>query len=140
VSVPFETEPKQGVDLLFHVTEDSFPKDGKICYRDERCIILEVQGQIYRYQGVLDTGRDFLWRSRITLKQESQNVFSVFIHAQSGRKEEKYLTEKQLLTMAGFEYLMVHRKRVILHASLINFQNQGIVFSAPSGTGKSTQA
>src|SRR5699024_660732 len=78
VSVPFETEPKQGVDLLFHVTEDSFPKDGKICYRDERCIILEVQGQIYRYQGVLDTGRDFLWRSRITLKQEGQNVFPVF--------------------------------------------------------------
>ena len=77
VSVPFETEPKQGVDLLFHVTEDSFPKDGKICYQDERCIILEVQGQIYRYQGVLDTGGDFLWRSRITLKQESQNVFPV---------------------------------------------------------------
>lgn len=45
-----------------------------------------------------------------------------------------------LLNMLGLEQLMLRHDGLILHASLIRWQGQGILFSAPSGTGKSTQA
>ena len=40
----------------------------------------------------------------------------------------------------GFDAHLAKEKKLILHASFIAFQNKAILFSAPSGTGKSTQA
>lgn len=45
-----------------------------------------------------------------------------------------------LLNMLGLEKLLLGYEGLILHASLVCWQGQGILFSAPSGTGKSTQA
>ena len=39
-----------------------------------------------------------------------------------------------------FEDLLLRRGAMILHCSLVRWQNTAILFSAPSGTGKSTQA
>lgn len=40
----------------------------------------------------------------------------------------------------SLETLLLHYNGFILHSSFIRWQQQGILFSAPSGTGKSTQA
>lgn len=40
----------------------------------------------------------------------------------------------------GLETLLIRHNRLLLHASFIRHNNRGILFSAPSGTGKSTQA
>ena len=40
----------------------------------------------------------------------------------------------------GWEQFLIQRNRVILHASLIETQFGGLIFSGPSGIGKSTQA
>ena len=45
-----------------------------------------------------------------------------------------------LLNMLGLESLFLKQEVLILHASFIRWHDQGILFSAPSGTGKSTQA
>lgn len=45
-----------------------------------------------------------------------------------------------ILNMLGLEYLLLRHKGLILHSSFIHWKNMGILFSAPSGTGKSTQA
>lgn len=37
-------------------------------------------------------------------------------------------------------YILLHRRGLIFHASYIGCEGQGILFTAPSGTGKSTQA
>lgn len=47
---------------------------------------------------------------------------------------------KTVLNSIAAEHLLASRHGVILHASYIDWQGQGILFSAPSGTGKSTQA
>lgn len=39
-----------------------------------------------------------------------------------------------------FEKILLKYNGIILHSSFINFENKAILFSAPSGTGKSTQA
>lgn len=47
---------------------------------------------------------------------------------------------RYLINMVGLERLLLHHEGLILHASFISWQGRGILFSAPSGTGKSTQA
>lgn len=50
---------------------------------------------------------------------------------------EEYLTE---LLMAGFYSHVSQRETLLLHASAVKFNGKAVIFSAPSGTGKTTQA
>ena len=140
ICAPFTCAPQEGIDFVFRISEEPFPEAAEVYYRDKRSVLLKHDGELYRYTGVLDTGREILWRSCIPIGQKKQRIFLVFLREKNIRERKKRFTEKQLLTMAGFEYVLIHHERVILHASLISFRNQGIVFTAPSGTGKSTQA
>ena len=47
---------------------------------------------------------------------------------------------RYLLNMLGLEQLLLTYNGLILHSSFIRWQGHGILFSAPPGTGKSTQA
>ena len=47
---------------------------------------------------------------------------------------------KNIYTAFGLESILLHFDAIILHSSFIKWKNMGILFSAPSGTGKSTQA
>ncbi|MBR6951948.1 MAG: hypothetical protein IKH56_09520 [Oscillospiraceae bacterium] len=54
---------------------------------------------------------------------------------------EKYMDyADNLLTLMDLEATLLDFGALLLHASLIRWQGKGIVFTAPSGTGKSTQA
>lgn len=50
------------------------------------------------------------------------------------------ITEKYLWAGVGLQYILLHQSHLIFHASYINVHGNGIIFVAPSGTGKSTQA
>lgn len=45
-----------------------------------------------------------------------------------------------ILNMIGIEKILLRQQALILHASFVKWNQMGILFSAPSGTGKSTQA
>lgn len=47
---------------------------------------------------------------------------------------------RYLLNMLGLEALLLRHDGLILHSSFVRWNGRGILFSAPSGTGKSTQA
>ena len=54
---------------------------------------------------------------------------------------ERYMNYTQnLITLMDIEATMLDFGALILHASFIRWDGKGIIFSAPSGTGKSTQA
>ncbi len=48
--------------------------------------------------------------------------------------------KRNVVTMMDLEATLLHFDSLILHASFIRYNGKGVVFSAPSGTGKSTQA
>lgn len=45
-----------------------------------------------------------------------------------------------LLEMLAADYFLLEKDAMVLHSSFIRWQGKGILFTAPSGTGKSTQA
>ena len=49
-------------------------------------------------------------------------------------------TSKAVVDLLGLESVMLHRHALLLHAAFIRSNGRGILFTAPSGTGKSTQA
>lgn len=71
-----------------------------------------------------------------------------FIPIKENHYEVRYLKEKEsyieysrnLLEIINIEQILNNFNAFILHSSFIKWKNKGILFSAPSGTGKSTQA
>lgn len=55
-------------------------------------------------------------------------------------QEEQIAYTKNLLMLLGLESFLLQFDGLLLHASLVDWQGRGILFCAPSGTGKSTQA
>lgn len=54
---------------------------------------------------------------------------------------ERYLrSERALLNHLSLEALFLNKEAFVLHSSFIKYQENGLLFFAPSGTGKSTQA
>lgn len=57
------------------------------------------------------------------------------------RGKESYMNYSHNLSdLLGLETLLLRFQGLLLHASFIRWEGKGILFSAPSGTGKSTQA
>lgn len=50
------------------------------------------------------------------------------------------LTEKYFWAGVALQYILIHNQHLVFHASYIKVNDKGIIFAAPSGTGKSTQA
>lgn len=53
---------------------------------------------------------------------------------------EMLSNERYFLTAIGFNHLLLLQETLILHSSYIQYNNKAVLFCAPSGTGKSTQA
>ncbi|MDO4333194.1 MAG: hypothetical protein Q4C58_11020 [Eubacteriales bacterium] len=50
------------------------------------------------------------------------------------------VNSRQILNLLGLEALLLEGRGLLLHAAFIRWKQKGVLFSAPSGTGKSTQA
>ena len=95
---------------------------GNITYQDEQNIIYD-DGK-YRYVN-----------NRFLIKKISDNYYNVFI-----KKCDNEVSNREMFNAMGFDVLLAKERKLNLHASFIVYRNKAILFSAPSGTGKSTQA
>lgn len=101
---------------------------------DERAIIMKDEQNNLEYRLFFDilTGRPYALYKEINREQ---------IEIQILRSERKNLIidEEFLETIALEKYLLAENS-IILHSSSILYNGKAILFTAPSGTGKSTQA
>ena len=68
--------------------------------------------------------------------QKKQDDGLYYCYANSNLHYKTY----NIFSMIGFEYLLNQKGAIILHSSQILYNGKSILFSAPSQTGKSTQA
>ena len=52
----------------------------------------------------------------------------------------RYQSTNALSPILGLDYVMMQHNCMFLHSSLVRYQNKAVLFSGPSGIGKSTQA
>ena len=55
-------------------------------------------------------------------------------------QEHRIAYTRNLLGLLGLERFLLRSDALVLHSSLVDWEGRGILFCAPSGTGKSTQA
>lgn len=73
------------------------------------------------------------------IKTDSEDDKQLFCEYIKGK--ESYLNySRNLCDIIALDTLLLNHNGLLLHASFIRWKKQGILFSAPSGTGKSTQA
>lgn len=103
-------------------------------YCDKKNIVFGIR-QISRYIGRFSCGENVnSARCCIQYDANKPGFYRLTI------KKKVELSAEALLKSIGLEYLLALNNRVVLHSSYIIYEGKGIVFTAPSGTGKSTQA
>lgn len=127
------------VDLSMTVSRVStidWGEDTEIFRRDGRVLCRAADGGVCRYTVGKKTGR-------LLNRCYSNAEYSVWEYSQL--ESRKHPT----LTLTDFEYLytgeafanrLAYMGGLVMHGSSIAYRGRGVVFSAPSGTGKSTHA
>lgn len=132
---PFETNESEEPNVVYSMSfEETMTVKKKIIYKGDFIAFLEGD-EIGRTKGITTTKGI----ESVTLRKKDRDSFSIFLP--KSLKEEKVLFKQiNLMNYLAFEYVLINHQGFILHSSFISWQNNGILFTAPSGTGKSTQA
>lgn len=132
---PFETNESEEPNVVYNMSfEETMTVKKKIIYKGDFIAFLEGD-EIGRTKGIT-TSKGI---ESVTLRKKDRDSFSIFLP--KSLKEEKLLFKKiNLMNYLAFEDVLINHQGFILHSSFISWQNNGILFTAPSGTGKSTQA
>ena len=106
---------------------------GELLFRDSaRWIYIYSNGQI-RYEGALENG---LNGAIYRIRREGNMSFIQI------KKEKIYdkITHKIILNTMEIEHIIAEKQGFLLHASFVEYEEGAILFTGPSGIGKSTQA
>ncbi|WP_455544006.1 hypothetical protein [Intestinibacter sp.] len=117
--IKYKTQPKLELPILYD-------KDYIRVYKGEK-------GFIREYRGVFEN------ISHGCLFELSDDNTYYEYHYYTNPKET-LPTISNIFEKSGFEHILYKENTFILHSSYIKYKNKAILFSAPSGTGKSTQA
>lgn len=134
ILAPYEVqETKNPIRFRFSFFDTPEPPQGKLVTQNAVFCVYE-EGDIavrYLFDGGCTWERTY---ARILRRGTEYDV---------ALKKERFiagLTDKTLLNCLGAEHLVVQAGGVVFHSSFIRHQDAGILFTAPSGVGKSTQA
>lgn len=98
--------------------------------------------------GIRDNGRCLLGNTVFHCNGQNKPPYAMVTYLPSRDIQIDYLPQQGvdltktagLISTLGLETLLLGFDALILHSSFISWEGTGILFSAPSGTGKSTQA
>lgn len=130
--VPYDSEKDPAARYEIRVLPTDWKKTGNFVFKNEQNAVYHNGNEWHRY---------FYWvagsdhRFVLLVQTEKEN----FIYLQPDRLEE-FLPRFRLSAFLSMERILLQNDGFLLHSSVIEWQGRGILFSAPSGTGKSTQA
>lgn len=126
-----EVYRKSNIKFEIKKIENPIRIEGKL-FNDDRLYIYETNdGFIRKFYPIIDKN-PYAWL--IPVNEHKYNLFYL-----PGR-EEDFKYSKNVLEGITIEKILNKFNAFILHSSFIKWQDKAIIFSAPSGTGKSTQA
>lgn len=130
----FETEPFEKFDEYYKcILVDKLEPKGVIIHRDNNLIVLkngQYEERLHFFVGQNDP---------CMLYSEGENEKIIYLSRQfltSFMRNDNYC----IFNALAFEKVLMKHDSVVLHCSYILYNGEAILFTAPSGTGKSTQA
>lgn len=131
---PFQTE-NENYDhtLAFELVDELEKCRGELIFKDFGMQVFQWEGVQMRYIGALEKGLEPAYQC--TIRQDDYSRVQI-------KKSLIYegISNKMILNAMEAEHLIVQDRGILFHSSYINWNGNGILFTAPSGTGKSTQA
>lgn len=133
----FEAETKEEhVRIDFHIGENLPAVCGEYIFGSCRNQVYRKGKKLICYAGYFkNPGEEAFGKSCIEWDEEQSNHCKVWL-----KQEKRDVFEREIFSAMDLTHIMAAYGRVILHASFISYKGEGVLFSAPSGTGKSTQA
>lgn len=131
---PFRTEKKEADhDYFFSIVDSLLESSGDCIYKNETKRIYQDKDIRIQYIGAV---KDNLNGAYIR-----SETWDKIVQVQVKREHfPECITSKVVLNSLGIESLVYQVNGFILHSAFINVKGKAILFTAPSGTGKSTQA
>ena len=138
IEVRYESEdfvvPKQESDIEFEFVkiQEILDIEGDVIYNDLRKVYkIGKQNLIYEFYDSPNS-KPYAWLFDFATKKQKIKYL--------GGKENCFKYSRNILEVINLEGVLNKFDAFILHSSFINWEGKGILFSAPSGIGKSTQA
>lgn len=131
---PFQREEFQnGIEIEFEEIEKVDVPIGRAIFKNVSFAVYEQNGQWIRiYHDYKNCEKPYALRKMISMGKEV-----VFFE----KGTEKFFCEsRNSFSHIALEELLLQKEAMILHSSFISTKYGGILFSGPSGVGKSTQA
>lgn len=113
-------------------TEQFQPIRGRVVNQGSRMLVMDAEGTECRIHLLSATGEPFALTRRL-----EENCYEILIDS---RAKNALKWDRNLLGLMALEHDCLHHNAFLLHASFVIWHGQAILFSAPSGHGKSTQA
>lgn len=120
-------------EIRFSPVEELPAPEGTCLYRAPALQVYQYGGEEIRYIGSVEPEAQCGY---LRLSRWGNRIFAQVKRGSAGR----VIGTKLILETMETEHFLVEDDGFILHASCVEHQGRAIVFTAPSGTGKSTQA
>ena len=131
---PFLTEPGiPDVELRCEVVDAFAQPVGSEVFRDSGRRVYAYEGAYISYIGAVEKGMDGAY---IRVTRRGSVSHAQFLKNSLGGR----ITPKTVLAALEVEHLITAGRGLLFHAACIAHEGRAILFTAPSGTGKSTQA
>ena len=120
-------------DLEISMVDTLPPPEGELVYREPNKRIYRLEDQEIRYIGSVERSLSgaYIRTARRGMRIEAQALREQMRHC---------IPPKVVMESLAAEHMITQRGGFLLHASYIIWNGRAILFTAPSGTGKSTQA
>lgn len=120
------------ISIQLEFQKEINPIYGKILYRNNQSIIMDVNGCENDVHLLPKSGEPFA---------VTEHISNLCLKVLIDERFRPYIWwNRVLLGLFALEHLSLECRQFLLHASYVIYNGKAIVFSAPSGTGKSTQA